>query len=67
MQYVEVKTRKFIYPGLARTLIAKGSIAAVVTTGQISQTAKMLFDEAGIAWAERIPEAEFMTVEAEEE
>lgn len=66
MQYVEVKTRKFIYPGLARTLIAKGSIAAVVTTGQISKTAKALFDEAGIAWAENIPEAEFVNLEDEE-
>ncbi|MFB2833916.1 hypothetical protein [Floridanema evergladense] len=67
MAYIEIKTKKNIYPGEAKKLIAKGSVIGVLTTGKISPDAKKLFDEANIAWAENIPEKEFMESEAQEE
>ncbi|MBP9164630.1 MAG: hypothetical protein KBF99_15730 [Leptospiraceae bacterium] len=49
---------------MAESLIQKGSITAVLTTGIISASAKQLFDSAGIAWAENIPEHEFTKLES---
>ncbi len=64
MPYIEIKTRARIDKGLAESLIQKGSITAVITTGIISASAKQLFDAAGIAWAENIPENEFMNLDS---
>ena len=63
MPYIEIKMRARIDKGLAESLIQKGSITAVITTGIISASAKQLFDSAGIAWAENIPENEFINLE----
>lgn len=67
MSHIEIKTKKNIYPGEAKKLITKGTVVGVLTTGTISPDAKKLFDDAGIAWAENIPEREFMELEAKEE
>ncbi|MCT7953815.1 hypothetical protein [Laspinema palackyanum] len=67
MPYIEIKTKKTIYPGEAQKIINKGTIIAVVTTGRISPNAKQLFDKAQIAWAENVPESEFMESEFQEE
>lgn len=64
MPYIEIKTRARIDKGLAESLIQKKSITAVITTGIISASAKQLFDVAGIAWAENIPENEFMNLDS---
>ena len=66
MPYIEIKTREKINRGLALSLIEKGTISAVITTGTISSNAKKLFDNAGIAWAENIPESEFVNVKSME-
>ena len=44
MPYLEIKPREKINRGLALTLIEKGTISAVVTTGTISPNAKKIFD-----------------------
>jgi hypothetical protein len=62
MPYVEVKTRETINRGLALSLIEKGTISAVITTGTINPIAKKLFDEAGITWVENIPDSELVNV-----
>jgi glycine cleavage system aminomethyltransferase T len=67
MPYIEIKAKKNIFPGEAKKIIAKGTVIGVVTAGTISPKAKRLFDEAGIAWAEKIPEKEFMKPETKEE
>lgn len=36
MPYIEIKTKKTIYPGEAQKIINKGTIIAVLTTGRIS-------------------------------
>jgi hypothetical protein len=64
MPYIEIKTKKTIYPGEAQKIINKGTIIAVLTTGRISPNAKKLLDKAQIAWAENIPESEFMESES---
>lgn len=66
MPYIEIKTRKEIGSALAQQMIDKGTIVGVLTTGRIYSPAKKLFDQAGIAWAENIPEKEFMESEASE-
>lgn len=38
-----------------------------MTRGKITKPAKALFNAADIAWAENIPESEFMESEAQEE
>jgi hypothetical protein len=40
MPYIEIKTREKINRGLALTLVEKGTITAVVTTGTITPSAK---------------------------
>lgn len=67
MSYIEIKTRKLIDGTLAQKIIDKGTVKAVLTTGKITKPAKGLFDAADIAWAENIPEREFMEREAQEE
>jgi hypothetical protein len=67
MPYIEIKTRKTIDGTLAQKIINKGSVIAVITTGKITKPAKDLFDKNDIAWAENIPEREFMDREALEE
>jgi len=67
MPHIEIKSKKNIYPSEARKIIDKQTVVAVITTGTISQSAKELFDQAGIAWAENVPESEFMESEAKEE
>lgn len=64
MPYIEIKTRARIDRGLAESIIEKGTIKAVITTGIISGSAKKLFDDAKIAWAENIPEHEFINLES---
>ncbi len=67
MSYIEIKARKTIDSTLAQKLIDKGTVVSVVTAGKITGPAKTLFDAADIAWAENIPESEFMEREAQEE
>ncbi|WP_254565961.1 hypothetical protein [Oscillatoria sp. HE19RPO] len=67
MPYIEIKTKKTIYPGEAQKIINKGTIIAVLTTGRISPNAKKLLDKAQIAWAENVPESEFMESTSQEE
>lgn len=67
MPHIEIKTKKNIYPGEAQKIIDKGTVSGILTTGTISPKAKKLFDRANIAWAENIPEREFMESEAKEE
>lgn len=64
-QYIEIKTVENIYPYQAKKIIAKGTIKAVLTMGTISAKAKVLFDEAGIMWVEKIPAKMFKGSEAE--
>ncbi|WP_448596304.1 hypothetical protein [Thermoleptolyngbya sp.] len=52
MPYLEIKTRKQIDSTLARKIVDKGSVSAVLTTGLITRPAKALFDQHGIAYAE---------------
>ncbi|MFB2982454.1 hypothetical protein [Microseira sp. BLCC-F43] len=54
-QYIEIKTLENIYPYQAKKIIAKGTVKAILTMGTISAKAKVLFDEAGILWVEKIP------------
>ena len=63
MSYIEIKTRKYVDAGLAQQIINKQTVIGVLTTGKISTPAKKLFDQAGIAWAENIPEKQFMNVD----
>ncbi|MCF4968678.1 hypothetical protein [Nostoc sp. CMAA1605] len=67
MPHIEIKTRKLIDSTLAQKMVDKGTIVSILTTGKITKPAKDLFDHAGIAWAENIPEREFMEIEAQEE
>ncbi|MCK5524993.1 MAG: hypothetical protein KAI83_17840 [Thiomargarita sp.] len=66
MLYIEIKAKKNIFPGEAKKIIAKGCVIGVVTAGTRYPTAKQLFDEAGIAYAEKIPKTEFMALETQE-
>lgn len=58
-QYIEIKTVENIYPYQAKKIIAKGTVKAILTMGTISPKAKVLLDEAGILWVEKIPENMF--------
>lgn len=64
MPFIEIKTKARIDRGLAESIIKKGTITAVITTGVISTSAKKLFDDARIAWAENIPEEQFVNIES---
>ncbi|MEH2359235.1 hypothetical protein [Nostoc sp.] len=52
---------------MAQKIIDKGTVVSILTTGKISKPAKALFDAADVAWAQNIPESEFMEREAQEE
>ncbi|WP_414566483.1 MULTISPECIES: hypothetical protein [unclassified Anabaena] len=67
MPYIEIKTRKQIDSTLAKKIINKGDVSAVLTTGIITKPAKQLFDEYDVAYAEKVPEKIFMESEAQEE
>ncbi len=67
MPHIEIKTKENIYPGEAQKIIDKKTVVAVITTGTISPKAKDLFDLAGIAWEQKVPETEFRESEAKEE
>ncbi|MDM8520523.1 hypothetical protein QUF64_10780 [Anaerolineales bacterium HSG6] len=54
--YIEIKTRSYIDSTLARRIIDKKTVIGILSTGRISAPAKKLFDEADIAWAEKISE-----------
>ena len=67
MSYIEIKNHKAsISKAIAQKIVNKGNVSGFLTTGKISAGAKELFDQAGIAWAENIPEKEFMESEAKE-
>jgi hypothetical protein len=40
MAYIEIKTKKNIYPGEAQKIIEKGTVSGILTTGTISLKAK---------------------------
>ena len=67
MPYIEIKTRKQIDSTLAKKIINKGSVSAILTTGKITKPAKKLFNESEIAYAENVPENIFVESEAQEE
>ncbi|MDY7013411.1 MAG: hypothetical protein SVX43_07355, partial [Cyanobacteriota bacterium] len=62
-----IKTRKKIGLTLAREIVKKETISAILTTGGITDKAKKLFDEYDIAYAENVPDREFIETEAQEE
>ncbi|GCL43418.1 hypothetical protein [Dolichospermum planctonicum] len=66
MPHIEVKSRKVIHSTLAKKIIDKGDIIAVLTTGYITKQAKEVFDQADIAWSEKIEEEQFLESEAQE-
>ncbi|MEA5617579.1 hypothetical protein VB711_06965 [Cronbergia sp. UHCC 0137] len=67
MKYIEIKARKTtLYPADIEKIISKGCVSGILTTGKISNNAKKLLDQAGIAWAENIEERQFLESEAEE-
>ena len=55
MPHIEIKTKENIFPGDAQKIIDKKTVVAVITTETISLSAKKVFDQAGIAWAEKVP------------
>ena len=67
MPYIEIKTRKQIDSTLAKKIINKGTVSAILTTGKITKPAKKLFDEHDVAYAENVPEKNFRESEAQEE
>ena len=67
MAYIEIKTKSKLGLPDARKIVNKGCVSAVITTGEITLQAKQLFDENDIAYAEKVPEKEFMESEAQEE
>lgn len=67
MKYIEIKAWTTTFGKRdAEKVIAKGCVSGFLTTGKIAGSAKILFDEAGIAWAENIDERQFLESEAEE-
>lgn len=66
MRYIEIKSQQCIFSGLAKDLVKKKNVIALVTTGKISAPAKKILDEAGIAWAENVTEKQFQEKEAQE-
>lgn len=56
--YIEIKAYSgtTITFGLARQLIQQATVLGIVTTTKITQPAKLLLDQADIAWIDRFPE-----------
>jgi len=67
MPYIEIKTREKIGLPIARKIVNKGGVSAVLSTGRITDEAKKLFEEYDIAYAENVREIEFKASEAQEE
>ncbi|HLP88659.1 MAG TPA: hypothetical protein VK184_08740 [Nostocaceae cyanobacterium] len=67
MPYIEIKTSQKLGLTAARKIVEKGCVSAVLTTGRITEPAKKLFDDYDIAYAENIPEKEFMELEESKE
>jgi hypothetical protein len=55
MPYIEVKTRKKIGLTLEKKIVNKANISAVLTTGEITDKAKKLFDENDIPMQKIFP------------
>ncbi len=66
MAYIEIKARKYVDATLAQSIVDKQCVIGVVCAGRISAPGKRVFDRAGIAWAEDIPEAYFLTLDKQE-
>lgn len=58
VRFVEAKTGETISAADAVEIIAKGTIFAVITTGEIKIRAKLLFRAAGIIYVENVSESE---------
>ncbi|AFZ27836.1 hypothetical protein Cylst_5852 [Cylindrospermum stagnale PCC 7417] len=67
MPYIEIKTGHKTGSTVARKIVAKGTVSAVLTTGVITNPAKKLFEQYDIAYAENVPETEFMELVDNEE
>jgi hypothetical protein len=66
MPYIEIKTREVIGLIRAKKIVTKGSVSAVLTTGKITKEARKLFDEHDIAYAENVPENQFIQFKVQE-
>lgn len=67
MPYIEVKTGKKIGLTVIRKIAVKGCVSGILTTGQITGKAKTFLEENDIAYAENIPEKEFVELQTMEE
>ncbi len=67
MPYLEIKTTQKVGLTLAKKILSRKNISAILTTGSITKKAKELFDQHGIAYAENIPRQEFMKTTVREE
>ena len=64
--HIEVKS-KYLYGQEVDDIINKESVIAIISTARISKPGKNKLDKAGIAYAENVPETEFMESEDQEE
>ena len=64
--HIEIKT-KYLYGKEVDKIVEKGTVEAIVNTGKISKQGKKKLDEAGIAYAENVPEKEVLEYEDWEE
>ncbi len=64
--HIEIKT-KYLYGKEVDRIVKKDSVIGVVNTEKISKPGKEKLDEAGIAWAENVPEKEVLEYEYREE
>lgn len=67
MPYIEIKTRDKIGLTIARKIVNKGGVSAVLTTGRITDKAKKFFDEHDVAYAENVPEEAFVESDVQED
>lgn len=52
-QYIEIKSGS-VYAPAAKIISKKGTVASVIAGGTISKNAKLIFDRAGITYAEHV-------------
>ncbi len=64
--HIEVKG-KYLYGQEVDDIINKETVIAIISTDRISKPGKDKLDKAGIAYAENVPETEFMESEDGEE
>ncbi len=64
--HVEIKTKP-LYGKEVDRIVEKGTVIGVVNTEKISKPGKKKLDDAGIAWAENVPEKEVLEYEDREE